>query len=34
VNVWTFPSGSPASTSGRWMISMAVSLLRVLGWVA
>src|SRR6266550_6972576 len=31
VNVWTFPSGSPASTSGRWMISMAVSLLGVSG---
>ena len=29
VNVWTFPSGSAASTSGRWMISMAVSLLQV-----
>src|ERR1700716_2203453 len=29
VKDWTFPSGSPASTSGRWMISMAVSLLRV-----
>ena len=35
VNVWTFPSGSAASTSGRWMISMAVSLLLGLwGWVA